>query len=198
MTDCRNEKQRIFEQQALAHTDQLRRFGMHLTGNAADADDLVQETFLRAYRFWEGFDQGTNIRAWLCRILKNSFINLYRKESREREIVDEYEMTSRECGPNILQESINVHEAMFDNLLDDDVSSAVSDLKDDYRTVLILCDIEGLSYEDIALFVGCPVGTVRSRIHRGRKLLQAKLYDYAKGHGYVQSESALGEGIQAA
>ena len=92
MTGCTNEKQRAFEQQAIPHTDGLYRFGMRLTGNCADADDLVQETYLKAYRFWDKYDQGTNIRAWLFRILKNSFITLYRKESKTPDMVDYSDM----------------------------------------------------------------------------------------------------------
>jgi RNA polymerase sigma-70 factor (ECF subfamily) len=186
MTVHRSDKQRAFECEALAHTDLLYNFALRMSGNAADADDLVQETYLKAYRFWDKYEPGTNVRAWLFRILKNSYINRYRKESKQPNTVDYdeisnfYELIRDEANdPNDLQESL------FLNLLDDDVSTAVSDLPEDFRTVVILCDIEGLTYEEIAQFVDCPLGTVRSRLHRGRKLLHARLYEYAKDHGYL-------------
>ncbi len=185
MTDCKSEKQQAFEQQALTHTDLLYRFGMHLTGNAADADDLVQETYLKAYRFWDKYDQGTNIRAWLFRILKNSFINLYRKRSNEPDMVDYCETSRPMLVRHGAADANNLPDLAFNNLLEDDVSNAVSGLPEDFRTVVILSDIEGLTYEEIAHFVDCPLGTVRSRLHRGRKLLYSKLYDYAKTRGYV-------------
>ncbi len=189
MTVYKSEKQQAFEKEALAHTDLLYNFALRMTGNSADADDLVQETYLKAYRFWDKYEQGTNIRAWLFRILKNSYINRYRKESKEPDTIDYDEIKNfytsiRDVStdPNDLQETV------FGNLLDDEVSSAVSDLPEDFRTVVILCDIEGLTYEEIAQFVDCPLGTVRSRLHRGRKLLQARLADYARVRGYLTPE----------
>ncbi len=196
MTSCRSEKQKAFEHEALAHIDLLYRLGMRLTGNAADADDLVQETYLRAYRFWDRYDQGTNIRAWLSRILKNSFISSYRKESKERDVVEYSEMTNTESANHGDSEANDLQESMFNNLLDDDVSSAVSGLDEEFRTAVILCDIEGLTYEEIADFLGCPVGTVRSRLHRGRKILHSKLYDYAKERGYVSPVQSPVEDMQ--
>lgn len=188
MTVRKSDKQRAFEGEALVHADLLYNFALRMTGNPADADDLVQETYLKAYRFWDKYEQGTNIRAWLFRILKNSYINRYRKESKEPDTVDYDEIKNfytsirdESTDPNDLQESV------FGNLLDDDVSTAVAQLPEDFRTVVILCDIEGLTYEEIAQFVDCPLGTVRSRLHRGRKLLQAKLYRYAKERGYLTS-----------
>ena len=185
-TPHKNEKQQAFEREALPHTDLLYNFALRMTGNAADADDLIQETYLKAYRFWDKYEQGTNIRAWLFRILKNSYINRYRKESKEPDTVDYDEVKNfytsirdDSADPNDVQES------MFGNLLDDDVASAIASLPEDFRTVVILCDIEGLTYEEIAEFVDCPLGTVRSRLHRGRKLLRSKLLQYAKNRGYV-------------
>jgi len=196
MTGSKSEKQQAFEQQALAHTDGLYRFGMRLTGNTADADDLVQETYLKAYRFWNRYDQGTNIRAWLFRILKNSFINLYRKESKEPDIVQYCEIMRPTSAYRVAADANNLQELMFNNILDGDVSSAVSGLTEDFRTVVILCDIEGLTYEETARFLGCPLGTVRSRLHRGRKLLHSKLYGYARERGYVRSVQSSVEGLQ--
>ncbi len=190
MTVYKSEKQRAFEGEALAHADLLYNFALRMTGNPADADDLVQETYLKAYRFWDKYEQGTNIRAWLFRILKNSYINRYRKESKEPDTVDYDEI--KNFYTSIRDESTDANdlqEAVFGNLLDDDVSTAVSQLPEDFRTVVILCDIEGLTYEEIAQFVDCPLGTVRSRLHRGRKLLQVRLHDYARERGYITPSS---------
>lgn len=185
----KSEKERAFEREAVPHMDVLYNFALRMTNNAADAEDLLQETFLKAFRFWDSYEQGTNIRAWLFRIMKNSYINRYRKESREPETVD-YDETKNQyaairdggSSPKDLQEAI------FGNLLDDDVSGAISALPDDFRTVLILCDIEGLTYEEAAAFVDIPIGTVRSRLHRARKVLRAGLLDYARTRGYVTED----------
>ena len=178
-----------FEAEALPHMDVLYNFALRTTGNEDDARDLLQETYLKAYRFWEKYEQGTNIRAWLFRIMKNTYINRYRKEVKEPDKVD-YEVVenfynsirAQSADPNDLQEKL------YGNLLGDEVAKALESLPDDFRTVVILCDIEGLTYEEIAEFVDRPIGTVRSRLHRGRKLLQEKLYDYAKQRGMIKTE----------
>ncbi|HTP79682.1 MAG TPA: sigma-70 family RNA polymerase sigma factor [Bacteroidota bacterium] len=179
-------KQGEFEAEALPHMDILYNFALRTTGNENDARDLLQETYLKAYRFWDKYEKGTNIRAWLFRIMKNSYINRYRKESREPDTVDYDDVEnfydsirSQAADTNDLQQR------MFGGLLGDEVTRALQELPDDFRTVVILCDIEGLSYEEIAEFLDCPIGTVRSRLHRGRKMLQAKLFDYAKSKGVI-------------
>lgn len=176
-----------FEQQTLPHMEILYNYALRMTGNKEDAKDLLQETFLKAFRFWEKFEQGTNLRAWLFRIMKNTYINVYRKEAKEPDKVDYNDIENyydlirdQNSDDNDLQTKI------FGQLLDDDVSNALESLPEEFRTVVILCDIEGLSYEEIAEFSQIPVGTVRSRLHRGRKLLYAKLYDYAKRRGFVK------------
>lgn len=159
---------------------------MRMTGNQMDADDLLQDTFMRAYRFFHGFQQGTNCKAWLFRIMKNCYINRYRQNKKEPGMVD-YEdvenfydtIKDDVIDPNDLQHKV------FSNLLDDDVHSALNSLQDDYKTVVILCDLEGLSYEEISEFLNCPIGTVRSRLHRGRKILERYLKKYAKDKGYL-------------
>ena len=169
--------------------DILYNYALRMTSNQDDAHDLVQETYLKAYRFWDKYEKGTNIRAWLFRIMKNSYINRYRKETKEPETVD-YEniqnfyntIRSESTDPNDLQEKI------FGGLLEDDVARALESLPEDFRTVVILCDIEGLTYEEIAEFVDCPIGTVRSRLHRGRKMLRTILFDYAKKRGFVNND----------
>ena len=185
----KDEKQLAFEREALPHTDLLYNYALRMTNNPADAQDLVQETYLKAYRFWDKYEQGTNIRAWLFRILKNSYINRYRKESKEPETVDFDDFQNYYTAVRDERtDSGDLRESLFSNLLEDDVSKAIADLPDDFRTVVILCDIEGLTYEEIAGFVDCPLGTVRSRLHRGRKLLRQRLLRYAKDRGYVAKD----------
>ena len=198
MTPPQSEKQRAFEQEAVAHADLLYRFGMSLTGNAADADDLVQETYLKAHLHWEKYNQGTNIRAWLCRILKNSFINKYRKESRGPDMVEDGEGMRQASVLDIGADENNLQKLVFDNILDDEIAGAVSELPEDFRIVVILCDIEGLKYLEVASFLDCPIGTVRSRLHRGRELLHSKLFEYAKDRGYVRSVESPVELLQCA
>jgi RNA polymerase sigma-70 factor (ECF subfamily) len=185
----KEDKHREFETEAIPHMDLLYSFALRTTGNSDDAKDLLQETYLKAFRFWDKYEKGTNIRAWLFRIMRNSYINRYRKETREPSTVD-YEdienfynsIREQSTDPNDLEKKI------FGNLLGDEVSKALEKLPEDFRTVVILCDIEGLTYEEIAEFVECPIGTVRSRLHRGRKMLQELLYDHAKKQGYIKDD----------
>ncbi|MCX7878779.1 MAG: sigma-70 family RNA polymerase sigma factor [Ignavibacteria bacterium] len=175
-----------FEAEAIPHMKLLYNYALRMTNNQLEADDLLQDTYLRAFRFFHKFEKGTNCKAWLFRIMKNCFINKYRKNRKEPSKVD-YEdvqnfydsIRDDVTDPNDLEYKV------FSNLLDDDVINALNSLPDDYKTVVILCDLEGLSYEEIAEFLNVPIGTVRSRLHRGRKILQRKLQDYAKSRGYV-------------
>jgi RNA polymerase sigma-70 factor (ECF subfamily) len=174
-----------FKREALPHIGILRNYAYKMTGNELDADDLLQETFLRAFRFFHKFEKGTNCKAWLFRIMKNLFINNYRKNQKSPGKVDYEEIEN--FFENIKSDKIDssdLQEKVFANLLDDNVTIALNSLQDDFKTVIILCDLEGLSYEEIAEFVQCPIGTVRSRLHRARKLLAQKLYKYAKAKGY--------------
>lgn len=185
-----NERHAEFEAEAMPHMDLLYNFALRTTGDPDDAKDLLQETFLKAYRFWDKYEKGTNIRAWLFRIMKNSYINRYRKETREPDKVD-YEDVENfyDSIRDDSKETSDLQQRMFGNLLGDEVTTALQELPDDFRTVVILCDIEGLTYEEIAEFLNCPIGTVRSRLHRGRKMLQARLHAYAKEHGYLSDEA---------
>lgn len=174
-----------FDEEAVPHMNILHGYALKITGNQLDADDLVQETFLRAFRFFDKFEKGTNCKAWLFRVMKNLFINKYRKNQREPGKVDYDEIENYfDTIRSEKLDSTDLQEKVFSNLLDDDVTRALNSLQDDFKTVVILCDLEGLSYEEIAEFIQCPIGTVRSRLHRGRKMLQQKLYDYAKEKGY--------------
>lgn len=174
-----------FQKEALPHIGILYNYAFKMTGSQDDANDLLQETYLRAYRFFHKFEKGTNCKAWLFRIMKNLFINNYRKIQKTPGQVDYDEIENFfETIKSDRLDSADLQEKVFNNLLDDEVTKALNTLQDDFKTVIILCDLEGLSYEEIADFVQCPIGTVRSRLHRARKLLAQRLYNYAKARGY--------------
>jgi RNA polymerase sigma-70 factor (ECF subfamily) len=175
-----------FEKEALPHMDALYNFALRLTGDSDDANDLVQETYLKAFRFFDKYERGTNSKAWLFRILKNSYINDYRKQSKEPSKVDYDDIEN--FYENIKSSDVkssHIAQDAFSNLMGDEISKAIADLPEDFRTVILLSDIEGFTYEEIADFVDVPIGTVRSRLHRARKMLYAKLHKYAKEKGYV-------------
>lgn len=178
-----------FEREAIPHMDALYNFALKMTGDSDDANDLVQETYLKAFRFFDKFEKGTNCKAWLFRIMKNTYINNYRKKTKEPGKVDYDEIENfYENIKASSTDSAHLEKELYDNLLDDELSGAISSLPEDFRTVVILCDIEGMTYEEIADFIDCPVGTVRSRLHRARKMLFTKLYDYADGKGYLAKD----------
>lgn len=181
-----------FERDALPHKGALYNFALKLTGDEEDADDLLQDTLLKAYRFFDKFEQGTNCKAWLFRIMKNSFINDYRKNIKQPNKVD-YEDVQN-FYENIKAAEVKVQhlqEDAFSSVLDDNITNAISSLPSDFQTIIILSDLEGYTYEEIADFVNIPIGTVRSRLHRARKMMYAKLYDYAKDNGYVNEEDLV-------
>jgi len=178
-------RKKEFEKEAMPHMSLLQNYAYKMCGNELDAEDLVQDTYLRAFRFFHKFEKGTNCKAWLFRIMKNLFINNYRKNQKLPNKVDYDEIENFfENVKSDKLDSNDLQEKVFSNLLDDEVTRALNSMQDDFKTVVILCDIEGLSYEEIADFVKCPIGTVRSRLHRGRKMLQQKLTFYAKLRGY--------------
>ncbi len=180
-----------FEKEVLPHFDALYHFALRMTGDPDEADDLVQETMLKAFRFFDKFEKGTNCKAWLFRILKNTFINEYRRVSKEPNKVDYEDVQNFYENIKATEvKSQHYEEDAFSKLLDDDISSAISELPEDFRTVIILSDIEGFTYEEIADFIDCPIGTVRSRLHRARKMLYTKLYDYAKDKGFVEESKS--------
>ncbi len=182
----KEEKDSIFEAEFLPHADALTTFAFHLTLFDASANDLVQETYLKAYRFIDKYDVGTNAKAWLFKIMKNAFINDYRKKSKQPTKVDYNEVVNflDEERDDTLASYQDLREEMFENLMGDEVTNAINSLPVDSRTVILLCDIEGFSYEEIAKIIDVPVGTVRSRLHRSRNMLKKKLQDYAKNLGY--------------
>jgi len=160
---------------------------LRLTGNAADAEDLVQETMLRAYRSWERYTRGTNAKGWLLTILRHLFINEYRRKSRHPETVDVDTIEPFALFQEVQED--DPQGAFFDRIVDDEVLRAVDQLPEAFREAVTLSDVEGLSYEEVAKVLEVPVGTVKSRLYRGRRLLQAKLYEYAVSMGYIKGQA---------
>jgi RNA polymerase sigma-70 factor (ECF subfamily) len=176
----------LFEEQALPYLDQLYAAGLRMTRNPADAQDLVQETFVKAYSAFGQFQQGTNLKAWLYRILTNTFINTYRKKQRDpySGTIDELEDWQLGGAESATSTSTRSAEAeAIDHLPDTAVKEALQSIPEDFRLAVYLADVEGFSYQEIADIMKTPVGTVMSRLHRGRRLLRDKLTDYAKERG---------------
>lgn len=187
-------KRSEFERQALVHTDALYGAAYRLTRNPRDAEDLVQDSLLRAYRFWDSFQQDSNCKAWLLRIVTNTFINEYQRRKRSREVLDA--ATAEQDATDGVLVHAGAHDkqspegAMLQHSVSDDVQRALEQLPDDFRTAVILCDMQGLSYKEIADIMQCPVGTVMSRLFRGRKLLATALRTFAVAEGYVKPTTA--------
>ena len=175
-----------FIKEAMPHESALYNYALKIAGNSDDAQDLVQETYYKAYRHFDKFQSGTNSKAWMFMILKNSFINDYRKSKREPYKLD-YEQIQNFYENVKSDRSItnNLDKEYYNSLLDDELTEAIDILPAKMREVFLLCDLEGYSYEETAELVGCPIGTVRSRLHRARHILQEKLFEYAKNRGYL-------------
>jgi len=181
-------KYKDFNNEIVPHMNALKSFALKMTNDLDESEDLVQDTLLKAFRFFDKFEKGTNAKAWLFQIMKNSFINNYRKHASEPEKVD-YEDVQN-FYENIKADQVKSSHFQgdaFSDVLDDELAKALSVLPDDFRTIVFLSDIEGYTYEEIADFLDCPIGTVRSRLHRARKMLYAILYKYADKRGYVKT-----------
>ncbi|UCD16799.1 MAG: sigma-70 family RNA polymerase sigma factor [Candidatus Zixiibacteriota bacterium] len=181
-------KKETFEAEALIHADSLHRTALRMTKNENDADDLVQETLMKAYRFWDKFEEGSNCRAWLFKIMTNIFINNYRAKSRAPQVVDLQDVDDDFLFGQLsaLGPSENPEQHFFAKVFDDDVKMAIEELPEDFRLVVVLSFLEGFSYQEIANIAGLQIGTVKSRLHRGRKLLQKALWDYAVKNGFIK------------
>ena len=181
-----NNKYNDFETEAIPHQDALYNYALKIVRNSDDAQDLVQDTYYKAYKSFHQFKGGTNSKAWMFMILKNTFINNYRKLKREPSKVDygNIENIYEEIKSTWTNDN-NLDLDFYQNLLDDDLSAALAKLPIKMKEVFLLCDLEGYSYEEIADIVKVPVGTVRSRLHRARKFLQEELFGYAKVNGYL-------------
>ncbi|WP_445664248.1 sigma-70 family RNA polymerase sigma factor [Fodinibius sp. AD559] len=181
------QKQEDFEEEIIPHLDAMYNFALRLTSDPSDAEDLVQDTIVKAFRFFSSYEKGTNAKAWLFRILKNSYINNYRKQSKQPNQVDYDEVSEfYETIRADRTDTSDLEDKMFRELVDDDISQALEELPEDFRTVVLLCDVEGFTYEEIANMLDVPIGTIRSRLHRGRNLLKAQLKEYAEKRGYKE------------
>jgi len=180
-----SQRKNIFDNEFMPHINAMYNFAYRLVLDRDDAKDLLQDTYLKAYRFIDSFQQGTNAKAWLFRILKNSFINDYRKRSKEPAKVDYQDVetyynsedVNRQITPDLRVDSLK-------DMIGDEISNALNALDVDFRTVIILCDLEGFKYDEMAKILDIPIGTVRSRLHRARNLLKEQLSEYAKKMGY--------------
>ncbi|MFQ5708359.1 MAG: sigma-70 family RNA polymerase sigma factor [bacterium] len=185
-------KKKEFEEHAFEHLNSLYNTALRMTKNELDAEDLVQDVFLRAFRFFHKFDQGTNFKAWIFKILTNTYINQYRKKSREPLKVDFEKVNytySEDGSDNYDQQLEKFDESNYVGLFDDEIKAALSQLPDEFRMVVLLADIEDFSYKEIAEMVGCPIGTVMSRLSRGRRQLQIHLRDYAIKNGFINKSN---------
>jgi len=178
MGDQENEFARI----ALRYMDSVYSLALGMTRDATEAEDLVQDTYLRACRFFDTFQRDTNFRAWLFTILRNIYINRYRRESRGPQMVD---ISGIQMSSEVTSDSTPEND-IFSRLLDDDVTDAMNSLPTSFHTAVVLSDLEGLSYKEIAEELDIPIGTVMSRLYRGRKLLRDRLHEYARKRGYVR------------
>jgi RNA polymerase sigma-70 factor (ECF subfamily) len=188
-----DERREVFVRDAVPFLDQLYSAALRYTRNPADADDLVQETYAKAYDKFHQFRPGTNLKAWLYRILTNSYINRYRKQQRRPDEV------SADADPEFslfdrITETIEApaEQQVLERLTDDEVRRAMADLPEQYRMAVYLADVEGFSYAEIAEIMGTPIGTVMSRLHRGRSRLQKALYGYAAARGLLTEDDRPG------
>jgi RNA polymerase sigma-70 factor (ECF subfamily) len=184
MPQTTDEKRAAFEREALPHLDTIYRVALRFTGDASRAQDLVQDTMLKAFRSWHRYQPGTNIRAWLLTILRNTFINEYRREKHRGPTVDVSTAETFSLFNEVQEE--DPEGRFFDQIVDKEVLDAIDDLPDEFRETLVLSDMEGLTYQEIAEVTGSPVGTVKSRLFRARRALQRRLYDYAVEMGYIK------------
>ncbi|MEO0322135.1 MAG: sigma-70 family RNA polymerase sigma factor [Myxococcota bacterium] len=180
-------ERRAFEAAVAPHRDELRGAALRMTRSAPDADDVLQDALARAWTFWHRFEPGTNARAWMHRILYHAFVNRYRRRKREREVLGQ---VHREQSPDPLAAARELEgraAALRGEGLSDEVRGALADLRPPFREVVELIDLRGLSYDEAAAVVGCPVGTIMSRLHRARRALRLVLDGYARAEGYLRA-----------
>ena len=192
-TETRKVNTADFHEEALPHMDAVFRFALRLTGSRDQAEDLVQETFLRAFRSWDQYTPGTQCKSWLFTICRNVFLRSRERGQRHDEIVAENVDRSSGSLDVVNPVWVKAVEAdpegdFFDAIVDEEVLRRIQELPEDYRTAVVLSDLEGFSYQEIAEMIGVPVGTVKSRLFRGRRILQKELFDYAVSMGYISGD----------
>jgi RNA polymerase sigma-70 factor (ECF subfamily) len=182
------QRRKRFEADALQYMNQLYSAALRYTKNPADAQDLVQDTYAKAYVSFHQFEPGTNLKAWLYRILTTTFINTYRKDQRRPQLSDQEleDWQIADASSHTSDQGKSAEDVVLENLPDSDIKRALAEIPEEFRIAVYLADVEGFSYKEIAEIVGVPTGTVMSRLHRGRKQLREKLTDYARELGYVK------------
>jgi RNA polymerase sigma-70 factor (ECF subfamily) len=188
----KSDRQREFEVEALVHMDSLYAHALRLTRSGADAEDLVQDTFVRALRFYDRFERGSNLKAWLLRIQFNGFVNKYRRNLREfsaGEAMTHEPGSEATLGRGPLRSLLDPHGTALAPMLAKEIEAALDQLPEEHRTVVVLADVEELSYKEIAEVIGCPIGTVMSRLHRARKTLKEHLAEQAESLGLLRKEA---------
>ncbi|MEI6311848.1 MAG: sigma-70 family RNA polymerase sigma factor [Bacteroidota bacterium] len=186
--EIKERKDKMFEEEFLPHMKALYNFAFHLTFDEENANDLVQETYLKAYRFIDSYQKGTNSKAWLFKILKNEFINNYRKKSKQPNSVDfDSLLNYHESDDPQYVGSLDLRQEIFQNMMGDEVTIAVNKLPVEFKTIIILCDVEGFTYEELSKILDIPIGTVRSRLFRARNMLKEYLRKYALNLGYKEN-----------
>src|ERR1700754_3767245 len=191
----KSQRQQEFETEALQYLDVLYAHALRLTRSPSHAEDLVQDTFVRALRFFDRFERGSNLKAWLLRIQFNGFVNKYRRNLKEHsasELMSQEPSSEATLGRSALRSLLDPQGTALAPMVAREIQAALEQLPDDHRTVVILADLEELSYKEIAEVMGCPIGTVMSRLHRGRRLLKRRLYEHARTLGIVGPEEAVG------
>ncbi len=188
--------QATFAEQAMPFMDALYTAALRMTRNPSDAEDLVQETYLKAYRGYGRFEEGTNLRAWLYRILTNTYINAYRAKKRrpdetDIEDVEDLYLYRRLGGLEAATAGRSAEDELMDWFTDAEVKAAIESLPDNFRMAVLLADVEGFAYKEIAEILDIPIGTVMSRLHRGRRALQKELYTYARQHGLADDHDEV-------
>lgn len=178
----------------MQYSRQLYSAAMRMARNPADAEDLVQETYLKAYRAYDTFQEGTNLKAWLYRILTNTYINKYRKDTRRPDEVDlgdveDLYLYRRLGSEDTVEVSRTTEDRVLDGLVESDVKAAVEELPENFRMPVLLADLEGFSYKEIAEILDIPIGTVMSRLHRGRKAMQKRLWEFARQRGLLPDDA---------
>lgn len=182
-----------FQEEAIPHLDALYGTALRLTKSEEDAEDLIQETMLKAYRYFDKYEKGTNCKAWLFKIMTNTFINRYRKLQKRKEFLvdDDFRpLQERAVAPERtpFDDNYETQEQLFYKMFGDEVKSALEEIPVDFRMVVLLADLQDFAYKEIAEIMDCPIGTVMSRLYRGRRMLQARLADYASAQGYISGE----------
>ena len=183
-----------FDSQVMPYLDSLYNTAYRMTRSAEDAEDLVQETYFKPYKYYDKFEEGTNFKAWLFKIMKNTFINNYRKKQQTptlSDFADIEESFETQVSEDAARQIKNPEQELLENVLDEDVQQAIDKLPPDYRMVVLLADLEGFSYKEIADILEVPVGTVMSRLYRGRRLMEASMLEFAREHGYLREREPL-------